>query len=191
MLCWNHIIVRRRESQLRSASLPCVLRRKTLARLLTRPLPRYLPLHTELSDTDIIRQAPIRFRTLDFVDEDVPPPPAAKPHATKRPRAGGRGGGRAGGRADKESRTSRSSSQPTPAAKTMVEEDEDDFIEDRPHRACASQVWRIWPLFELFLDNLGLVWLFCRDFLSSLEIFCCFLEIFSSSCGDFRFGYFQ
>ena len=62
----------------------------------------------------------------------------------------------------------------------MVEEDEDDFIEDRPHRACASQVWRIWPLFELFLDNLALVWLFCRDFQSSLEILSHFLGDFQS-----------
>ena len=94
---------------------------------------------------------------MDDVLEDAPlPPPAAKPPAAKRSRGGG---GRGGGRAGKESRsrTSRSLSQPTPAAKTMVEEEEDDFIEDRPHRACASQVWRIWPLFELFLDNLALV----------------------------------
>ena len=118
---------------------------------------------------------------MDEVLEDAPPPPpAAKPPAAKRSRGGsGRGGGRAGGRAGKDSRSLRSLSQPTPAAKTMVEEDEDDFIEDRPHRACASQVWRIWPLFELFLDNVALVWLFCRDFQSSLEIFCRFLEIFS------------
>ena len=112
---------------------------------------------------------------MDEVVEDVPPPPAAKPSAPKRSRVGGRGGGRAG----KESRSSRSLSQPTPVAKTMVEEDEDDFIQERPQRTCASQVWRIWPLFELFLDNPALVWLFCRDFLSSLEIFCRFLEIFS------------
>ena len=50
---------------------------------------------------------------------------------------------------------------------------------ERPPRKSASQVWRIWPLFELFLDNLALVWLFCREFLSSLEIFSRFLEIFS------------
>ena len=76
----------------------------------------------------------------------------------------------------------------------MVEEDEDDFIEARPHRTCASQVWRLWRLFEQFLDNLALVWLFCRDFLPSLDIFCRFLDIFSRYYGDFQsflFGDFQ
>ena len=47
-------------------------------------------------------------------------------------------------------------------------------------RTCASQVWRIWPLFELFLDNSALVWLFCRDFQSSLEILSHFLGDFQS-----------
>ena len=76
----------------------------------------------------------------------------------------------------------------------MVKEDEDDFIEARPHRTCASQVWRLWRLIEQFLDNLALVWLFCRDFLPSLDIFCRFLDIFSSYYGDFQsflFGDFQ
>ena len=83
------------------------------------------------------------------------------------------------------------------------------FIKERPRRTRASQVWRIWPLFELFLDNLALVWLFCGDFQSCLEIFSPlwrfsviffgdfqsifvwrfsvdFLEIFSKVYGDFQ-----
>ncbi len=66
-------------------------------------------------------------------------------------------GGHAGGREGKESR---SLSQPTLAAKAMVEEEEDDFVRERLQRISDSQVWRIGPLFELFLDDLALVWLF-------------------------------
>jgi hypothetical protein len=83
---------------------------------------------------------------VDNVLEDAPP--AAKPPAAKRSRGGGgRGGGRADGRAGKESR---SLSQPTPAAKAMVEEEEDDFVRERPQRKTASQVWRIGPCLSCF-----------------------------------------
>ncbi len=134
---------------------------------------------------------------MDEVFEDAPPPPpppAAKPPAAKRPR-GGRGGGRAGGRVGNESRSSRSLSQRTPAAKAMVEEEEDDFVMERPQRTSASQVWRIRLLFQQFLDNLALVRLFCGDFRSCLDIFSHFLwrfsvffclEIFSRFFGDFQ-----
>ncbi len=96
---------------------------------------------------------------MDEVVEDVPPPPpaaktpaaktpAAKPPAAKPPAAKrSRGGGRAGGSGGKELK---SLSQPTPAAKAMVEEEEDDFVMEHPQRKSASQVWRIRPLFEQF-----------------------------------------
>ena len=118
--------------------------------------------------------APIRFRTLDFVDEveDAHPSPAAKPTAkppgAKRSRGGGRWGGRVG-------KGERSLSQPTQAAEPMDEEGEDDFIKERPRRISASQVWRIWALFQLFLDNPDRVWLFFGDFQTSLGIFSHFL----------------
>ena len=57
------------------------------------------------------------------------------------------------------------------------------FIKERPRRTRASQVWRIGPLFELFLDNLVLVWLFFLDFQSF------FFGDFQSFClGDFQSG---
>ena len=81
-----------------------------------------------------------------------------------------------------------------------TEGEEDDFIKERPCRTSASQVWRIWALFQLFGVILALVWLFFGDFQSSLEIFSHFLWRFSVIVlvyGDFQsffleiFGHFM
>ena len=85
-------------------------------------------------------------------------------------------------------------SQPTPAAKAMDEEEEDDFVKERPQRTSASQVWRIKPLFVLFLDYVALVCLFFGYFRSCLEIFSHVWRFSVILFGDFQsffFGDFQ